>query len=161
MTQSTAYIHDSFRAASSSDWWRLACLSGGTVYAAAVVAGGIAPLTLATFLHVYVGAFLAARALYEIFGTEATERRTGPRARFHLVAVGAQLVLGIAFLSFVEPAAVHLATLALFAIYAITWALQFIGQLFFWGLPGPALVGSLVMGAVFVAALLRLRMNPS
>ncbi|MCL4247000.1 MAG: carotenoid biosynthesis protein [Anaerolineae bacterium] len=45
----------------------------------------------------------------------------------------------------------------LLAIYAITWALQFIGQLFFWGLPGPALVGSLVMGTVFALALLRLR----
>ncbi|MBN2148473.1 MAG: carotenoid biosynthesis protein [Anaerolineales bacterium] len=34
------------------------------------------------------------------------------------------------------------------AVYTITWALQSIGQAFFWGLPGPALVGFLVMGAI-------------
>jgi len=118
MTHSTVDIADVFRP-TSSDWWRLACLAGGTVYAAAAVAGDIAPLALGTFLHVYVGAFLVARALYEMFGTEAAERREGPGARFHLVAVGAQLVLGIAFLSFVQPAAVYLATLAMFGTYAI------------------------------------------
>ena len=34
----------------------------------------------------------------------------------------------------------------LVAIYAITWALQTIGQLFFWRMPGPALVGCAAMG---------------
>lgn len=44
----------------------------------------------------------------------------------------------------------------LLVIYAITWALQTIGQLFFWDLPGPALVGGVVMGALLLAAV-RLR----
>lgn len=35
-------------------------------------------------------------------------------------------------------------------IYAITWALETIGQLFFWGLPGPAIVGCCGMGS-FIA----------
>ncbi len=34
----------------------------------------------------------------------------------------------------------------LIAIYAITWALQSIGLAFFWGMPGPALVGAAAMG---------------
>lgn len=38
----------------------------------------------------------------------------------------------------------------LLGIYAITWFLETFGLLFFWGLPGPALVGSLVMGAFLV-----------
>jgi hypothetical protein len=43
----------------------------------------------------------------------------------------------------------------LIAIYAITWALETIGLLFFWGLPGPALVGGAVMGLVLLLALRR------
>lgn len=35
-------------------------------------------------------------------------------------------------------------------IYAITWTLETIGQLFFWGLPGPAIVGCCGMG-IFIA----------
>jgi putative membrane protein len=46
---------------------------------------------------------------------------------------------------------------ALLAIYAITWALQLIGQLCFWALPGSALVGGLIMGGVLAWALLRAR----
>jgi lycopene beta-cyclase len=40
----------------------------------------------------------------------------------------------------------------LLVVYVITWALQTIGQLFFWGLPGPALVGCIAMGACLLAA---------
>jgi putative membrane protein len=36
----------------------------------------------------------------------------------------------------------------LLVVYAITWALESIGQLLFWDLPGPALVGFLAMGAI-------------
>jgi putative membrane protein len=36
----------------------------------------------------------------------------------------------------------------LFVIYAITWVLEAIGQFIFWGLPGPALVGFVGMGAM-------------
>lgn len=45
----------------------------------------------------------------------------------------------------------------LLVIYGITWALQTIGQLFFWDLPGPALVGGVVMGALLLAAV---RLSP-
>lgn len=41
---------------------------------------------------------------------------------------------------------------ALRIIYTVTWALQTIGQLLFWGMPGPALVGGVVMGVFAVAA---------
>lgn len=34
----------------------------------------------------------------------------------------------------------------LLAIYALTWVMEFIGQLFFWDLPGPAVCGFLGMG---------------
>lgn len=37
------------------------------------------------------------------------------------------------------------------AIYGIVWSLQIIGQLFFWELPGPAIVGALVMGIFLLA----------
>jgi putative membrane protein len=40
----------------------------------------------------------------------------------------------------------------LIAIYAISWALEVIGLLCFWGLPGPALAGGMGMGAALVRA---------
>ncbi len=46
-----------------------------------------------------------------------------------------------------------LPVLALMGIYIITWLLQTIGQLFFWGLPFPALVGFAAMGVCVVLAL--------
>jgi lycopene beta-cyclase len=40
----------------------------------------------------------------------------------------------------------NLPTRPLLIIYTITWFLETFGLLFFWGLPGPALVGGVVMG---------------
>jgi putative membrane protein len=47
----------------------------------------------------------------------------------------------------------NLPIVPLTAIYILTWLLQTIGQLFFWGLPGPALVGFLGMGLFILLAL--------
>ncbi len=44
----------------------------------------------------------------------------------------------------------------LLVVYSLTWALQSIGLGFFWQLPGPALCGFLVMGALMIAAWLSL-----
>jgi uncharacterized membrane protein len=53
-----------------------------------------------------------------------------------------------------------LPTAPLAAIYALTWFLETFGQLFFWGLPGPAVCGFLGMGSVlFWAALSHLRQS--
>ncbi|MEO8393139.1 MAG: carotenoid biosynthesis protein, partial [Chloroflexota bacterium] len=41
----------------------------------------------------------------------------------------------------------------LIAIYAITWALELIGLLCFWGLTGPALVGGVAMGLILLWAI--------
>ena len=38
----------------------------------------------------------------------------------------------------------------LLILYAITWILETIGQLFFWGLPGPAVVGFMAMGLMLL-----------
>ncbi len=43
----------------------------------------------------------------------------------------------------------------LIAIYAITWALETIGLLLFWGLPGAALVGGAAMGSMLLWSLRR------
>lgn len=45
-----------------------------------------------------------------------------------------------------------LPVLPLLLIYTITWLLEAIGLLAFWGLPGPALVGFVVMGLLVVLA---------
>jgi len=49
----------------------------------------------------------------------------------------------------------RLPLLPLLTIYAVTWFLTFFGQVFFWGLPGPALCGFLGMGGMLAWALLR------
>ncbi len=51
----------------------------------------------------------------------------------------------------VRPASLPLRPLL--GIYAITWALETIGQLFFWNLPGPALAGCVGMGLMLALAL--------
>jgi putative membrane protein len=50
-----------------------------------------------------------------------------------------------------------LPVLPLLVIYTVTWFLSFFGQLFFWGLPGPALCGCLAMGGMLAWSLLRSR----
>ncbi len=40
----------------------------------------------------------------------------------------------------------------LVVIYSVTWALQFVGQLVFWQMPGPALVGGAAMGVFLLLA---------
>jgi len=45
----------------------------------------------------------------------------------------------------------------LFAIYIITWFLQSVGQFFFWGMPGPALVGFVGMGIFVVLSITRMK----
>ena len=49
-----------------------------------------------------------------------------------------------------------LPTTPLVVIYAVTWFLQTVGQLFFWGMVGPALTGGVIMGACLFGALSRL-----
>jgi lycopene beta-cyclase len=49
----------------------------------------------------------------------------------------------------------HLKPLPLGFIYAAVWFFQGIGQAMFWGQPGPAFVGLMVMGAVWACALYR------
>lgn len=55
----------------------------------------------------------------------------------------------------VRPARWPLPVIPLLAIYGIVWVLQSIGLAVFWGQPGPALWGSLAMGALLLLALIR------
>ncbi len=50
----------------------------------------------------------------------------------------------------------HLPTAALFLVYATTWLLESVGLTFYFQLPGPALVGFLLMGGVVSVALYKL-----
>jgi putative membrane protein len=50
-----------------------------------------------------------------------------------------------------------LAARPLLLIYGITWALESIGLAVFWGLPGPAVAGFLVMGSVVALTIYNLR----
>ena len=54
----------------------------------------------------------------------------------------------VSFLITLLLAPANLPSSPLLVIYAITWFLTFFGQLFFWNLPGPALVGFTSMGGI-------------
>jgi lycopene beta-cyclase len=56
---------------------------------------------------------------------------------------------------FLAPSNLPLQPLIL--IYALTWFLSFFGQLFFWGLPGPAVGGMIGMGGMLLWGLVRSR----
>jgi lycopene beta-cyclase len=67
-------------------------------------------------------------------------------------------LVSFVFSFFLAPSSLPL--LPLLLIYAVTWLLQSIGQVFFWGLPGPAVFGFLGMGWMLLWALLRSRHEP-
>ena len=73
--------------------------------------------------------------------------------------------LVVSFLiSLVASAFFHPASLPvspLLVVYILIWLLQFISLFFFWGLPGPALVGYLCMGTLLALAWLRNRKKPA
>jgi putative membrane protein len=60
---------------------------------------------------------------------------------------------GITWIAAPFAAAEHLPVQPLVLVYALTWALETFGQLVFWRLPGPALVGCAGMGTFLVWAL--------
>jgi lycopene beta-cyclase len=67
---------------------------------------------------------------------------------------------GWLLISFVMTALIaprNLPITPLLVIYAVTWILQTIGQVFFWNLPGPALFGFLGMGAMLAWAVWSVR----
>lgn len=65
--------------------------------------------------------------------------------------LGAAIITAVVMLV-VRPDWVKLPHRALLTIYSIVWFLQTVGLLIFWGMIGPALVGSSVMGAFMVLA---------
>lgn len=65
------------------------------------------------------------------------------------------LLTGVIVTALVRPFRRALPVGPLLLVYGIVWALQSIGQAVFWGQPGPALVGSVAMGGLLLAALTR------
>ncbi len=66
---------------------------------------------------------------------------------------GGWLLTGFLVTLVVRPHRYNLPQKPLIFIYGIVWFLQSIGLAIFWGQPGPALVGSVVMGAILFLAI--------
>lgn len=62
------------------------------------------------------------------------------------------LLTGVVVTLLVRPYRFELPVGKLLLIYGIVWFLQTFGQAFFWGQPGPAAVGGIVMGTFLLAA---------
>lgn len=80
----------------------------------------------------------------------------GPYFGIPLVNFGGWLLASALVTAAVRPR--ELPVVPLLAIYTVTWILQLIGQLFFWQMPGPALVGGTAMGLFVIAAWRRTKM---
>lgn len=67
----------------------------------------------------------------------------------------AALMAGALLATTISPGAITTVTAPLLLIYGLTWFLETFGQLFFWGLSGPATAGGLGMGLCLLWALAR------
>ena len=68
--------------------------------------------------------------------------------------------LGWLFVAFVLTFIIFpkkLPVLQLLLVYGFVWFFQTVGQSVFWGQPGPALVGGIVMGSILIASVIALR----
>lgn len=115
---------------------------------AAAIAGGVRGLLFVVLSGLAITAwdfFLDPQMVG--WGLWVWERRGGyfgiPWVNFAGWALAASLITAL-----VRPAPLPVAPLVL--VYAITWALETVGQLVFWRLYGPALVGFAAMGALLL-----------
>ena len=69
------------------------------------------------------------------------------------VNYGGWLLTGALVTLIVRPYRFDLPILPLLVIYAVVWFLQSVGQAIFWGQVGPAIVGSIVMGALLLISI--------
>lgn len=109
------------RGTSIGDYWPLFCLVAVTLLAGFALAAGFGTITMRTVMHGYMGVFLCVFALLKLFDLE------GFTDGFHMYDLLAkrvrswgyvypfvELTLGLAYLAFVAPVVVYVATIVVF-----------------------------------------------
>src|SRR5258708_212061 len=126
MRQVGVHVRQADRGRSVGDYWPLVSLILVSALAALSIAAGSGQAAMQAFMHAYMGVFLIFFALLKIFDLEGFKDGF---AMYDLVAMRnstwayvypfIELALGLAYLAFLWPGAVYLATIIVFAFGAI------------------------------------------
>ncbi|MFC3050998.1 MauE/DoxX family redox-associated membrane protein [Kordiimonas pumila] len=119
------HVRDENRGGNIKDYWPLIALVGVSALAAIAVCAGFSSFTMKSLMHVYMGVFLIVFALLKLFDPNgfqdgfAMYDLLGMRfAPYGYIYPYLELVLGLAFLSFLAPVTTYLATIILFTFGA-------------------------------------------
>src|SRR5438552_1996984 len=126
MPQVGVHVRQAGRGRSVAEYWPLVSLILVSALAAIAIVTGSGQLTMRGFMHAYMGVFLIFFALLKIFDLDGFKDGF---AMYDLVAMRnstwgyvypfIELALGFAYLSFLWPGAIYLATIIVFTCGAI------------------------------------------
>lgn len=122
MSVSDIYVRQEGRGTTLTEYWPLFALTGGSVLAGLAIAGGSGAMTIAGFMHGFMGVFLVIFALLKIFNLKGFKRGftmydlLARRVRnYAFVYPFIELALGLAYLAFFMPVATYVVTITVFA----------------------------------------------
>src|SRR6266576_2458203 len=121
MSHVSLHVRQAGRGRSLTDYWPLVNLILVSALAGLAVVAGSGQTTMRVFMHAYMGVFLIFFALLKIFDLEGFKDGF---AMYDLIAMRnstwgyvypfIELALGLAYLSFLWPGAIYLATIIVF-----------------------------------------------
>ena len=126
MPQAGVHVRQADRGRSLTDYWPLGSLIVVAALAALAIAAGSGQTTMRGFMHAYMGVFLIFFALLKVFDLEGFKDGF---AMYDLIAIRnsawgyvypfIELALGLAYLAFLWPRSVYVATIIVFGFGAI------------------------------------------
>src|SRR6266487_2417193 len=126
MVQTGVHVRQTDRGRALTDYWPLVSLILVSALAALAIAAGSGQTTMRGFMHAYMGVFLIFFALLKIFDLEGFKDGF---AMYDLIAMRnstwgyvypfIELALGLAYLAFLWPSAIYLATIIVFTFGTI------------------------------------------
>jgi methylamine utilization protein MauE len=126
MAQAGVHVRQAGRGRSLTDYWPLVSLVLVSALAALAIAAGFGQTTMRNYMHAYMGVFLIFFALLKIFDLEGFKDGF---AMYDLIAMRnsawgyvyplIELALGLAYLAFLWPRAIYVATIIVFTFGAI------------------------------------------
>jgi hypothetical protein len=126
MSQAGVHVRHADRGRSLGDYWPLVSLILVSALAALAIVAGSGQATILGFMHAYMGVFLVFFALLKIFDLEGFKDGF---AMYDLIAIRKstwgyvypfiELALGLAYLAFLWPRAIYIATIIVFIFGAV------------------------------------------
>jgi hypothetical protein len=126
MSQAPVHVRQARRGRSLTDYWPLASLILVSAFAALAIVAGSGQTSMRGFMHAYMGVFLIFFALLKIFDLEGFKDGF---AMYDLIAMRSstwgyvypfiELALGLAYLAFLWPDVIYVATIIVFVFGAV------------------------------------------